>query len=66
MYLSLPVWAAARVQCGPVIAKAARDAGILTVGIVTMPYVFEGPSRVKNAMAGIEESQKERRFAAYN
>lgn len=42
----------------PVIAKAARDMGILTVGIVTMPYVSEGPARVKNAMAGIEELKK--------
>ncbi|MCC8019241.1 MAG: cell division protein FtsZ [Rikenellaceae bacterium] len=42
----------------PVIAKAARDAGILTVGIVTMPYASEGPSRVNNALAGIEELKK--------
>ncbi len=42
----------------PIIAKAARDMGILTVGIVTMPYVSEGPMRVKNAMAGIEELKK--------
>jgi cell division protein FtsZ len=42
----------------PIIAKAARDMGILTVGIVTMPYHSEGPLRVKNAMAGIEELKK--------
>lgn len=42
----------------PIIAKAARDMGILTVGIVTMPYVSEGPARVKNAMAGIDELKK--------
>ncbi|MCD8072149.1 MAG: cell division protein FtsZ [Alistipes sp.] len=42
----------------PVIAKAARDAGILTVGIVTMPYASEGPTRVNNALAGIEELKK--------
>lgn len=42
----------------PVIAKAAKDAGILTVGIVTMPYASEGPTRVNNALAGIEELKK--------
>ena len=42
----------------PIIAKAARDMGILTVGIVTMPYVSEGPSRMKNAHEGIEELKK--------
>lgn len=42
----------------PIIAKAARDMGILTVGIVTMPYNSEGPMRVKNAMEGIEELKK--------
>jgi cell division protein FtsZ len=42
----------------PIIAKAARDMGILTVGIVTMPYISEGPMRVKNAMEGIEELKK--------
>ncbi|MCL2561348.1 MAG: cell division protein FtsZ [Rikenellaceae bacterium] len=42
----------------PVIAKAARDMGILTVAIVTMPYVSEGPMRMKNAMAGIDELKK--------
>ncbi len=42
----------------PIIAKAARDAGILTVGIVTMPYASEGPTRVNNALEGIEELKK--------
>lgn len=39
----------------PVIAKAAKEMGILTVGIVTMPYKTEGPLREKNAIAGVEE-----------
>lgn len=43
---------------GPIIAKAARDMGILTVGIVTVPYISEGPMRMKNAMEGIEEMKK--------
>ncbi|WP_260598367.1 cell division protein FtsZ [Sphingomonas endolithica] len=42
----------------PVIAKAARDMGILTVGVVTKPFAFEGNRRAKAAEAGIEELQK--------
>ncbi len=42
----------------PVIAKAARDMGILTVGVVTKPFAFEGNRRAKSADGGIEELQK--------
>ena len=42
----------------PVIAKAARERGILTVGVVTKPFNFEGSRRGKAAEAGIEELQK--------
>ncbi len=42
----------------PVIAKAARDKGILTVGVVTKPFTFEGARRMRSADAGIEELQK--------
>ncbi|MCA1199949.1 cell division protein FtsZ [Sphingomonas sp. R647] len=42
----------------PVIAKAARDMGILTVGVVTKPFAFEGKKRALSAEAGIEELQK--------
>ncbi|MFM7028054.1 MAG: cell division protein FtsZ [Chakrabartia sp.] len=42
----------------PVIAKAARDRGILTVGVVTKPFSFEGNRRMKSADAGIAELQK--------
>ncbi len=42
----------------PVIAKAARDRGILTVGVVTKPFSFEGSRRMKAADAGIAELQK--------
>jgi cell division protein FtsZ len=42
----------------PVIAKAARDKGILTVGVVTKPFSFEGNRRMKSAEAGIAELQK--------
>eukprot|EP00164_Ancoracysta_twista_P015570 GFYU01025795.1.p1 GENE.GFYU01025795.1~~GFYU01025795.1.p1 ORF type:complete len:255 (+),score=91.50 GFYU01025795.1:30-794(+) len=39
----------------PVIAKAARDAGILTVGVVTKPFRFEGANRTRLANDGLEE-----------
>ncbi|MCA1654622.1 MAG: cell division protein FtsZ, partial [Sphingomonadales bacterium] len=42
----------------PVIAKAARDRGILTVGVVTKPFAFEGSRRGRAADSGIEELQK--------
>ncbi len=42
----------------PVIAKAAREMGILTVGIVTKPFSFEGRKRYQQAEAGINELAK--------
>ncbi|HUI19953.1 MAG TPA: cell division protein FtsZ [Methylocella sp.] len=42
----------------PVIARAARDMGILTVGVVTKPFQFEGARRMRVAEAGIAELQK--------
>ena len=42
----------------PVIAKIARDAGILTVGVVTRPFLFEGSHRAKSADGGINELQQ--------
>jgi cell division protein FtsZ len=39
----------------PVIAKTAKEMGVLTVGIVTMPFFFEGRKRRQQAEAGIEE-----------
>ncbi|MBL8025156.1 MAG: cell division protein FtsZ [Fibrobacteres bacterium] len=42
----------------PVVASIAREMGILTVGIVTKPFLFEGPRRAKNADAGISELKK--------
>ncbi len=42
----------------PVIAKAARDKGILTVGVVTKPFAFEGARRSRSADGGIEELQQ--------
>ncbi|WP_394730959.1 cell division protein FtsZ [Altererythrobacter sp. GH1-8] len=42
----------------PVIAEAARRMGVLTVGVVTKPFLFEGSRRMRAAEAGIEELQK--------
>ncbi|MDO4867439.1 MAG: cell division protein FtsZ [Clostridia bacterium] len=38
----------------PVIAETARELGILTIGVVSKPFLFEGRQRMKNAEAGIE------------
>lgn len=43
----------------PVVAKVARDAGALTVGVVTRPFTFEGNRRSSQAEAGIAELAKE-------
>ncbi|MFZ0151281.1 MAG: cell division protein FtsZ [Xanthobacteraceae bacterium] len=42
----------------PIIAKAARELGILTVGVVTKPFHFEGQRRMRTADGGITELQK--------
>src|SRR5204862_5254055 len=42
----------------PIIAQAAKEMGILTVGIVTVPFLFEGKKRKGQADLGIEELKK--------
>ncbi len=42
----------------PVIAAAAKEMGILTVGVVTKPFRFEAKTRMTNALAGIENLKK--------
>ena len=42
----------------PVIAKTAKDMGILTVGIVTIPFLFEGYRKIDQALDGVEEMSK--------
>jgi cell division protein FtsZ len=42
----------------PVIARASREEGILTVGVVTKPFQFEGSRRLRAAEAGIDHLQK--------
>ena len=42
----------------PIIAQCAKDAGILTVGIVTIPFKFEGNKKIVQAIKGVEEISK--------
>ena len=42
----------------PVVAQISRELGILTVGIVTLPFKFEGPKRYNRALEGIAEMKK--------
>jgi len=42
----------------PVVARIAKDMGILTVGIVTIPFVFEGRKKIIQALRGVEEIAK--------
>lgn len=42
----------------PIIAKTAKDMGILTVGIVTIPFLFEGAKKIDQALDGVEEISK--------
>lgn len=39
----------------PVVARVAKEMGILTVGIVTIPFMFEGPRKIVQALKGVEE-----------
>lgn len=42
----------------PVVAQIAKDAGMLTIGIVTIPFIFEGEKKALKAHAGAKEMQK--------
>src|SRR5574344_424583 len=42
----------------PIIAKVAHDLGILTVGIVTIPFAFEGKQKINQALRGVLEMSK--------
>ncbi len=41
-----------------VIARAAKELNILTVGVITLPFLYEGPSRMRRAQQGLEELRK--------
>ncbi|MDE5807097.1 MAG: cell division protein FtsZ [Muribaculaceae bacterium] len=42
----------------PVVAKIAKDSGMLTIGIVTIPFMFEGQKKIIKALEGAEEMKK--------
>lgn len=42
----------------PIIAKIAKDMGILTIGIVTIPFLFEGESKIIQAIRGVDEMSR--------
>ncbi|MBR4389882.1 MAG: cell division protein FtsZ [Prevotella sp.] len=42
----------------PIIARESKEMGILTVGIVTIPFLFEGPKKIIQALDGVEEMAK--------
>ena len=42
----------------PIVAKKAKEMGIMVVAVVTTPFVYEGPKRLKNAQKGLEELRK--------
>lgn len=44
---------------GPVVARCAKEAGLLTVGIVTIPFLFEGDAKIDQALDGVEEMSKQ-------
>ena len=41
-----------------IIARAAKELNILTVGVITLPFLYEGPSRMRKAQQGLEELRK--------
>jgi cell division protein FtsZ len=43
----------------PIVAKAAKEVGALTIGIVTTPFAFEGKQRMTKALAGIEKLKEQ-------
>lgn len=43
---------------GPVVARIAKEKGLLTIGIVTLPFMFEGIKKIKKAISGAEEMSK--------
>jgi cell division protein FtsZ len=42
----------------PIVAKVAKEMGLLTVGIVTIPFMFEGVKKILQALKGVEEIEK--------
>jgi cell division protein FtsZ len=58
-FLLLLVWVVEQgTGAAHVIARAAKELNILTVGVVTLPFLYEGPSRMRRAQQGLEELRK--------
>ena len=55
VFITCGMWGGTGTGAGPVIANIAKGMGILTVGIVTKPFSFEGNRRTKNADDGLEK-----------
>ena len=51
-------WVGTGTVAAPVIAQKAKDMGILTVGIITVPFTFEGRKRRTQAEEGIEKMRE--------
>jgi cell division protein FtsZ len=49
-------WAAARVRSAPVVAEIAREAGVLTIGVVTKPFKFEGATKMRRRSRNIGDA----------
>ena len=43
---------------GPIVARIAKERGLLTIGIVTIPFMFEGMRKINKALAGAEQMSK--------
>lgn len=43
---------------GPIVAQICREANLLTIGIITIPFLFEGKRKINKALAGAEEMRK--------
>jgi len=55
LFITAGMWGGTGTGAAPVIAQAAKEMGILTVGVVTKPFSFEGKKRLENAIEGLEK-----------
>jgi len=55
LFITAGMWGGTGTGAAPVIAQAAKELGILTVGVVTKPFSFEGKKRLENAIEGLEK-----------
>jgi len=55
LFITAGMWGGTWTGAAPIIAQAAKELGILTVGVVTKPFSFEGKRRLENAIEGLEK-----------